>query len=183
MRTLFLLVTLACVWLSWQSAKIREQESRRRRDLADVILLGHHWQVWESQPKAQPYVTHIPGGITTAIRSYPTRFLTPGGSFSDGGRANQFEESLISRFDVPAGADYIRDGCFHTSDKVVYYYRPVRARRNCVECHGKPLEQGDLMAIMKIQLPEQPPNSAQPQSSASMPNRLERRAIVQHLVN
>jgi hypothetical protein len=152
LRTLFVVVTVLCVWFAW--------ENRRNRlavyeDLVDYALVKVHWVAWESDPQGKELIGEMARTLQTRSR-LGYRFLRPDGSFSDGSSGDQYEKSLLAQFaNTKSAPHYPRE----TADRRVggryIYYEAIRAKASCTNCHsnatGGSSAPGDLVAIIKVE--------------------------------
>lgn len=165
------------------------QNPIKARLLVDQVMLIKHWQQLETNEQFRPYIEHLRRNLSNqeyewrVIHRPDSRAANPEllGSPND-----EFEKQLLEQFmrhrrssdqgdDTPEYAErYINNGLKYQ------YYQPVRAQASCLTlCHktywqpggfevpigtvllaSEPLEEGDLMAIVQVTIPNGPTQSA-----------------------
>jgi hypothetical protein len=167
---LVLLVSIAGSywWFAGQSESlIRETVRRQARALVDAVLLRHHFIQAERQSESRTFTGHWSNAFKGT--DYATTFLRPKTS-DDGAAQDEFEWRILERF---SHAPSLLPGTSTTveyEDRFVWgkneyqYYQPIRAKQTCIQCHlplgslgGEPLtklSEGDLMAVVKITMPD-----------------------------
>jgi hypothetical protein len=160
LSTLFVVVTLICMWLAWQFT----EANKYRRRLYDEIIAHYLTQIHLaalSEQSANWTSQFDLGG------KYQTSVLLPTGLFKDQTAAAAFEKQLLAQWPkTSTGATPTNEFADHGST----HYRAIRAGAACVRCHSltssakvnvgtigvvvqpKPVNVGDLIAIIKVEL-------------------------------
>jgi hypothetical protein len=158
LSTLFIAITLVCVWLAWDAAKTRQRLRMVCDQLVGNLLLSSHWKAFESG-NFRSMIGKVSDELNPQI-AYRTSFLMPNGTFKDGTAPNAFEKQRLTEWSkarVVAGAPIIQE----TEDLrplagAFTYYKVIRASStNCMTCHSAittPVAWGDIIAIAKIEL-------------------------------
>jgi signal transduction histidine kinase len=136
-------------------------------------MLQYHWKTLE---KEQQYTSLIETlGRTLQSQPYSWRLLDPDATAEERASYKRLDSAVLDYFrDRPpptagAGETAAEYREFRTEDASEYhYYQPVRARKSCLVCHeyrgsaagaagegGMPrLAEGDLMAVVKVVMPD-----------------------------
>ena len=151
------------------------------RHLVDAIMLHYHWKALEANKKYTSLIVTL--GRTLQSEPYSWRLLDPQGSAADRVGYTRLDAAVLDYFKqrpIPAmatGSAAVAPAAlaseyreFRTADKAEYhYYQPVRARQSCLICHefrgatgAAPtvgdapvkLGEGDLMAVVKVVMPD-----------------------------
>ncbi len=148
LRTLFVVVTLLCVWFAWENQRER---TAVYANVIDYALVKVHWLASETDPVKKEVIGELSRTLQTRSR-LRYQFLRPDGSFADGSSGDQFEKSLLARFSD------MKTNARQTANRRVggryIYYQAIRAEASCTNCHsnatGGSSAPGDLVAIIKV---------------------------------
>ena len=168
---LLVLITASFYWYGSVTEDLLYQQNRlTARRLVDQVLLREHWVKMDS--RVQPEFAELVKTLGERLTKHPYQagFIYPRNVPGKPPPRDELEFGLLDKFsqgrpaDLPADEPEFAD---HTaSDKSqYYYYQAVRAdQRLCLNCHQQapsdtpgvpPLMQGDLLAVVRITLPNQ----------------------------
>ena len=171
---LFVLIAGSFWWYGSRTEKLVYATTRSTgRHLVDAIMLQYHWKTLE---KEQQYTSLIETlGRTLQSQPYSWRLLDPDASPDERAGYKRLDSAVLDYFrERPpmvstAGETQVEYREFRTEDASEYhYYQPVRARKSCLVCHeyrgsaagsavvgDRPrLAEGDLMAVVKVVMPD-----------------------------
>ncbi|OHB70620.1 MAG: hypothetical protein A2V70_07005 [Planctomycetes bacterium RBG_13_63_9] len=164
---LLLLITASFWWYGTQTEKLVYESNRvMGRLLVDQSMLISHWQSFETD-KANPEFIQLVQNLMDNVskEKYRADYIRP----ADTDRLSQLERDLVVRFLKNRKKDDSFDRPVTATDEYEYY-QPVYAEDSmCVVCHNAknwgtfesprsglaqpPLNEGDLMAIAKVTIP------------------------------
>jgi two-component system, NarL family, sensor histidine kinase BarA len=173
---LFILITLSFWWYGSQTEKVVSQQNPDRgRLLADMFMLSRHLREWDKDEKFRPILQDLTDKIS--MLDYKGKVLRYDAPEGDSKAAeDQFERNVMLRFladfpESPSSPDrdlYVPR--LQPSSDEYQYYRPIYANgSSCVSCHhsldykaasGAPLYENDLMAVIRITIPNGPTQTA-----------------------
>ena len=171
---LFVLIAGSFWWYGSRTEQLVYATTRSTgRHLVDAIMLQYHWKTLE---KEQQYTSLIETlGRTLQSQPYSWRLLDPDATPEERAAYKRLDAAVLDYFrDRPAPAASPGEPTaeyreFRTEDAAEYhYYQPVRARKSCLVCNeyrgsaagaaaegDKPrLAEGDLMAVVKVVMPD-----------------------------
>jgi two-component system, NarL family, sensor histidine kinase BarA len=171
---LFALIAGSFWWYGSRTEQLVYATTRSTgRHLVDAIMLQYHWKTLE---KEQQYTSLIETlGRTLQSQPYSWRLLDPDATPEERASYKRLDSAVLDYFRdrpppaVGAGEPAAEYREFRTEDASEYhYYQPVRARKSCLVCHeyrgsaagaagegGVPrLAEGDLMAVVKVVMPD-----------------------------
>jgi two-component system sensor histidine kinase BarA len=169
---LFVLIAGSFWWYGSRTERLVYATTRATgRHLVDAIMLQYHWKTLE---KEQQYASTIEGlGKLLQSEPYDWRLLDPDATPAERAALQRLDSAVLDYFvarpatPAAAGEEYRE---FRTADSSEYhYYQPIRARTSCLVCHeyrgaaagaGQGEEsrpryaEGDLMAVVKVVMPD-----------------------------
>ncbi|MFM8953014.1 MAG: ATP-binding protein [Planctomycetaceae bacterium] len=170
---LFVLIAGSFWWYGNRTEQLVYTTTRTTgRHLVDAIMLQYHWKTLE---KEQQYASTIESlGKILQSEQYSWKLLDPQAPTDERAAYNRLDAAVLDYFvsqPLPAitekGAEYRE---FRTEDNAEYhYYQPIRARKSCLICHesrgvatgagatpaATAYAEGDLMAVVKVVMPNQ----------------------------
>jgi signal transduction histidine kinase len=170
---LFVLIAGSFWWYGNRTEQLVYTTTRTTgRHLVDAIMLQYHWKTLE---KEQQYASTIESlGKILQSEQYNWKLLDPQAPTDERAAYNRLDAAVLDYFGsqpLPAitekGAEYRE---FRTEDNAEYhYYQPIRARKSCLICHesrgvatgagatpaATAYAEGDLMAVVKVVMPNQ----------------------------
>ena len=164
---LLLLITASFWWYGSQTEKVvYQQNPDRGRLLVDMYMVGLHLEAWESDDNYKSLARSLTKSISKEVyRPGVLRYDTP--EPAETAPRDAFERAVMRRFvelpsaPPPGVGDFL--DWLDTDNNEYHYYRPIYAEtQSCVTCHhamgraaadGSPLGEGDLMAIVKVSIP------------------------------
>jgi two-component system sensor histidine kinase BarA len=178
---LFVLIAGSFWWYGSRTERLVYATTRATgRHLVDAVLLQHHLEGrWrsdrEGQEQGEGGGKAGPSGSTELARRlqaerYEWRLLRPDAPPEERGGYKRLDEAVLDYFESHppppttarpgAGPDEYRE--FRTTDGAEYhYYQPIRARAQCLDCHNRAVDvdaprlaDGDLMAVVKVIMPD-----------------------------
>jgi len=180
---LFALIAGSFWWYGSRTERLVYSSSQATaRHVVDAIMLQHHWKMLE---KEQQYASTIESLEKRLLgERYQWRFLRPEASAEEREGYRPLDRAVLDSFVAesavvpgqppPATAGRFECRDFRTDDSSEYhYYQPIRFRKDCLLCHeyrgttgggaggGRPkLTEGDLMAVVKLVMPDAATRSA-----------------------
>ncbi|MFM8734446.1 MAG: ATP-binding protein [Pirellulales bacterium] len=171
---LFVLIAGSFWWYGSRTERLVYATTRSTgRHLVDAIMLQYHWKTLE---KEQQYTSLIETlGRTLQSQPYSWRLLDPDATPDERAGYKRLDSAVLDYFREqpqavsPTGETQAEYREFRTEDASEYhYYQPVRARKSCLVCHeyrgsaagsaeasDRPrLAEGDLMAVVKVVMPD-----------------------------
>ena len=160
-------------WIAnWNESLIRDASRRQARGLVDAVLLKRHFQQMEEHSQSRfrdPDFAHH-WGTALENQEYSFSFIRPKNS-GEGAPRDEFEWRVLEHFkSAPAAATpdqsrFVEYEESRTPEQGEYnYFQAVRAKKECIQCHlalgslgGQELvtlKPGDLMAVVKIAMPD-----------------------------
>lgn len=165
---LLVLITASFWWYGSQTENMVYRQNRKTgRLLVDQVLNYTHWESLETNEAFKSAVVKKLGK-KLSTQEYAWRFIKPNVTDDASVPRDEFEWAVLDRYNKPlpqgpADADFDGYPDRLDNDKNEYqYYQPVYAGDSCVTCHrmfdknattGSPLTEGDLMAIVKVTIP------------------------------
>ena len=160
-------------WIAHRNESlIREASRRQARRLVDAVLIKHHLLKTEEHSPSKFRDLDFANKWATALESqeYSFSFVRPKNS-GEGAPQDEFERRVLERFlSAPAAAASNESRFVEFADSRVqergdyHYYQAVRAKKECIKCHVAlgslggvmltDLNEGDLMAVVKIVMPD-----------------------------
>jgi len=184
---LLLLITASFWWYGSQTEKMVYRQNRNTgRLLVDQVMYIKHWESLETNEKFLPLVQDLTQRLSK--QEYKWRLLKPNSTDGASAPRDEFEWAVLDRYNKPQrqgqaddDPDGFRDRLVNDNDEY-QYFQPVYAERSCLLCHkvisggfdlsgtglslggnvttGAPLAEGDLMAIVKVTIPNSPTQRA-----------------------
>lgn len=180
---LFVLITASFWWYGSQTEKlVYERNPNTGRLIVDQILYFRHWEKLETNKDFRDVVLKLTKSLSK--EKYGWTFLKPKIENSVNTPKDEFEWAVMDRFNKPQTKrpDGVEPDEFAqrlVDDKNEYqYYQPVYAEKSCLLCHhivdggfdtsgtgvslggtvmhGTSLAEGDLIAIVKVMIPNGP---------------------------
>jgi signal transduction histidine kinase len=182
---LLLLITGSFWFYGMETEKIVTDQNRiMGRLLVDQQMCFTHWLEWGGEDdKYRPLVQDLSQRLSK--QKFTSRFIRPDSPNGAGGPRDEFEARVLDQYrkpisEAPANGDPEKYPGFPDDDNNEYqYFQPVYAEESClVSCHvtapsgldtmntsvsltgkvttGTPLSEGDLMAIVKVTIPNGP---------------------------
>jgi len=168
---LLLLITASFWWYGSQMEQLLEQENRNTgRLLVDRAMYIKHWESLETNEQFLPLVQELTEKLSK--EQYEWNVIQPSSASEQGKPRDEFEWQVLDRFrdlepeeiasDTPPFAER------PLPERQQYqYYQPIYAdSSSCVVCHnamavaraaqlgtGSELNEGDLMAVVKVTIP------------------------------
>ncbi len=167
---LLLLITASFWWYGSQTEKMVYRQNRNTgRLLVDQVMYIKHWESLETNEKFLPLVQDLTKRLSK--QEYEWRFIKPNSTDGTSAPRDEFEWGVLDRYNKPqaqrpAGADpedYPERLVGNNNE--YQYFQPVYAEKSCLLCHSvlgrnvttdAPLTEGDLMAIVKVTIPNGP---------------------------
>jgi two-component system sensor histidine kinase BarA len=171
---LFLLIAGSFWWYGSRTERLVFASTRSTgRHLVDAIMLQYHWKTLEKEQKYASTIESL--GKILQSEPYDWRLLRPDANAQEREQYQRLDTAVLKYFGdrPPPPADQAADDYseFRTEDGSQYhYYQPIRARKNCLICHeyrgvasgtptdgpadGPRLAEGDLMAVVKVTIPD-----------------------------
>jgi signal transduction histidine kinase len=179
---LLLLITTSFWWYGSQTEKMVYQQNRNTgRLLVDQVMYLRHWEKWgEKDDNFRWLIQELSKGLSN--QKYEWRFLKPNSSDGASTPRDEFEWAVLDEYNKPkakraADTPNFRERLIHNNNEY-QYFQPVYAKRTCLSCHytasggfdlsgtgvslggnvtsGAPLAEDDLMAIVKVTIPNEP---------------------------
>ncbi len=184
---LLLLITASFWWYGSQTEKMVYRQNRNTgRLLVDQVMYIKHWESLETNEKFLPLVQDLTKRLSK--QEYEWRFLKPNSTDGASAPRDEFEWAVLDRYNKPQtqrpnpdDPDGFRDRLVSNNDEY-QYFQPVYAEKSCLLCHnvtsggfdlsgaglslggnvttGAPLAENDLMAIVKVTIPNGPTQRA-----------------------
>jgi len=173
---LLLLITASFWWYGSQTEKVvYQQNPDRGRPLVDLFMVSLHLREWDKEEQYKPLTRDLTENLSKLdYRGKVLRYDAPGGDPK--APEDTFEGDVMRRFlkdSLAAGGSARRDDFADRlqPDRNEYqYYRPIYAESGtCVLCHftkgdlsanKAPLHEGDLMAVIRVTIPNGPTQRA-----------------------
>jgi len=181
---LLVLIASSFWFYGYQTEKLVNRQNRiMGRLLVDRVLYITHWKELETEESFQPLVQELTERLSK--EQYKWRFLRPAATDGTGRPKDEIEWEAVDKLtklepESPTDGDNPR---FHEQlvpeSNEYQYYQPIYAQASsCVVCHnamkpdpstagglgmgagGTPLAEGDLMAIVKVIIPNGPTQKA-----------------------
>jgi hypothetical protein len=149
-RTLFLVMTLLCIWLAWrQHWDTRQTMILVCSQQADSALLSSHMQILADLGSASRIADAMLANFDSQS-GFNVSFIPPAGSSRNGVQADTFEQRLLSDWSSASGTDTLPETAQRGSPMAgtFVYYKAVRAQEKCGICHRA--TPGELLAIAKV---------------------------------
>lgn len=184
---LLLLITASFWWYGSQTEKMVYRQNRNTgRLLVDQVMYIKHWESLETNEKFLPLVQDLTKRLSK--QEYEWRFLKPNSTDGASAPRDEFEWAVLDRYNKPQpqrpaadDPEGFRDRLVSNNDEY-QYFQPVYAEKSCLLCHnvtsggfdlsgaglslggnvttGAPLAENDLMAIVKVTIPNGPTQRA-----------------------
>lgn len=181
---LLLLITASFSFYSYQTERmLYRQNQNTGRLLVNQVMQLRHWEKWgEKDERFEGLVQELSDGLSN--EKYDWRFIKPNSTDAVSMPRDEFECGVLNQYNKPkapsgTGADVqdFRERPFD-NNKEYQYFQPVYAKKSCLLCHnivsagvdysgtgvslggnvttGAPLAEDDLMAIVKVTIPNEP---------------------------
>jgi signal transduction histidine kinase len=179
---LLLLITTSFWWYGSQTEKMVYQQNRNTgRLLVDQVMYLRHWEKWgEKDENFRWLIQELSKGLSN--QKYEWRFIKPSSSDGSSAPRDEFEWSVLDEYNKPkdkrpSDAPGFRERLINNNNEY-QYFQPVYAEKSCLLCHnmisggfdlngtsvslggnvstGTPLAEDDLMAIVKVTIPNEP---------------------------
>ena len=169
---LLALITGSFYWYSFKTEEqVREASRRTGRGLVDAVLLKHHLVKFDTKsPDSQEFTQKW--GTALESQEYNFSFIFPK-SNGEGAPQDEFEWRVLEKFSQSAPVSMGESHAIEFEDRTVkdknekseyQYLQAVRAKKACINCHIAigtlggamlpDLNEGDLMAVVKIAVPD-----------------------------
>jgi len=174
---LFALIAGSFWWYGSRTEQLVFSSSQATaRHVVDAIMLQHHWKMLE---KEQQYASTIESLEKRLLgERYQWRFLRPDAGPEEMEQYRRLDQAMLDYFKnespvtpgqpIPDTAGRFECRDFRTDDSAEYhYYQPIRFRKDCMICHEyrgasggdvgegrQRLAEGDLMAVVKLVMPD-----------------------------
>jgi hypothetical protein len=166
---LLALITGSFFWYNGKiETQVRQANRRLGQGLVDAVLLRHHWSKLENDEQSQLIAQKMGDELKNQV--YTWSFIRRKSS-GEGAPTDEFETRLLEEFSSnPATAANLGPLEVEFADRTVpekgeyQYYQAVRAKTQCIQCHLSlgalrgnrlsTLDEGDLMSIVKISVPD-----------------------------
>ncbi len=165
------------------------QNPTKARLLVDQVMLIKHWERLETNEHFLPYIEHLTKNLSNQQYTWRV-IHRPDAKAADpqliGKPNDQFEAELVERFLRPATRPEEGDSPLEYVDRYAnngleyQYYQAIRAQASCLTlCHrtfpqaggfevpvggvllaSEPLQEGDLMAVVQVTIPNGPTQAA-----------------------
>jgi len=178
-----LLITASFWWYGSQTEKMVHRQSRNTgRLLVDQVMYSKHWESFETNEKFLPLVQDLTKRLSN--QKYEWRFIKPNSTDDASAPRDEFEWAVLEKFNKPKKqrSDEFDAEAFaerlSNNNKEYQYFQPVYAKKSCLLCHnvasggidmagtglqlggnvtsGAPLTEDDLIAIVKVTIPNEP---------------------------
>jgi len=178
---LFVLIAGSFWWYGSRTEQIVYATTRNTgRQLVDAYMLQYHWQKLEPEQKYTDLIRRLASDLGN--RTFDSsQLLRPDATGDERAAYKLLDVAVLNYFGgrpappptAAGNAGFGGDGGeyreFRTEDNTEYhYYQPIRAKQNCLVCHeyqggavgaaagagGERLAENDLMAVVKVVMPD-----------------------------
>jgi two-component system sensor histidine kinase BarA len=175
---LFVLIAGSFWWYGSRTEQLVYATTRSTgRQLVDAYMLQYHWQKLEPEQRYTDLIKRLASDLGNPTFD-SSQLLRPDATATERAAYKRLDLAVLDYFrgrPAPAavGVGFGGDGGeyreFRTEDNSEYhYYQPIRAKQNCLVCHvdrsgavggaaeagGQRLAENDLMAVVKVVMPD-----------------------------